>query len=132
MRSEVGLWIDQNETIFVTVLNGAETIRKIKSNVVYHKIQTNKKTKNNANLSQIEESNKQNFLYHLNQYYDGVISFIKDADSILIFGPGVAKKEFEKRLIKKELGENIVGIETVGKMTEKQISAKVRNYYLAN
>ena len=132
MKREVGLWIDQNETIFVTIINGTETIRRIKSNVVYHGIKPKSKKSNNANLSQIEETNKEKFLFHLNQYYDGIISFIKDADSILIFGPGIAKKEFEKRLINKELGDHILGVETVGKMTEKQISDKVRYYYLGH
>lgn len=132
MKKEVGLWIDQNETIFVTIIDEVETIRKIKSNVVYHEIQTNRKKKNNANLSQIEVTNKEKFLHHLNQYYDGVISFIKEADSILIFGPGVAKKEFKERLLIQELGDHIVGFETTGKMTEKQISSKVRYFYLAH
>lgn len=49
-----------------------------------------------------------------------------DGDSIQIFGPGEAKSELEKRLKSKELGERIIGVETVDKMTDRQIAAKVR------
>ena len=47
-----------------------------------------------------------------------------DAESILVFGPGEAKGEFEKRLAHKGLAGRVVGIETVDKMTEPQIAAK--------
>ena len=66
---------------------------------------------------------------HLNIYYDAVIASIRDAESILIFGPGDAKGELKKRLKRNNLGGRIVGIETVDKMTDRQIAAKVRKYF---
>jgi hypothetical protein len=59
-----------------------------------------------------------------------IVSFIRDADSIWIFGSGEAKVEFENRLKREELGGRIVGIETVDKMTDYQIAAKVRDHFL--
>ena len=44
-------------------------------------------------------------------------------------GPGEAKLELEKRLAHEELKQSIVGIETVDKMTDRQIAAKVRKYF---
>jgi stalled ribosome rescue protein Dom34 len=35
-------------------------------------------------------------------FYDAVIACIREADSILIFGPGEAKNELENRLEKKD------------------------------
>ncbi len=66
---------------------------------------------------------------YLNIYYDAVIASIRDAESILIFGPGDAKGELKKRLKRNNLGGRIVGIETVDKMTDRQIAAKVRKYF---
>ena len=63
-------------------------------------------------------------------YYDAVIACIRKAESILIFGPGEAKGELQKRLESNNLGERIVGIETVDKMTDRQIAAKVRQYFI--
>lgn len=59
-------------------------------------------------------------------------SHLRDAESILIFGPGEAKGEPKKRLVKNKLGGRIVGIETVDKMTDRQIAAKVRKYFQEN
>ena len=63
-------------------------------------------------------------------YYDSVVACIRDSDSILIFGPGEAKGELKKRLIRDKLGERIVQIETADKMTDRQVAAKVRKYFL--
>jgi len=48
------------------------------------------------------------------------------------FGPGEAKGELEKRLKKNALGKRIVGVETIDKMTDRQIAAKVRQYFQKN
>jgi hypothetical protein len=47
----------------------------------------------------------------------------------LIFGPGEAKGELTKRLERIDLSGRIVSVETVDKMTERQIAAKVRRYF---
>ena len=58
-----------------------------------------------------------------------MIASIRDAESILIFGPGEAKGELKKRLEGDKLGGRIVSIETVDKMTDRQITAKVRQHF---
>jgi hypothetical protein len=47
----------------------------------------------------------------------------------MIFGPGEAKGELKERLERHNLGGSIVGIETADKMTDRQIAAKVRQYF---
>ena len=66
----------------------------------------------------------------LKGYYEEVVSPIRAAESILIFGPGEAKGELKVRLEKDKLGGRVVGIETSDKMTDPQIVAKVRGHYL--
>jgi hypothetical protein len=76
-----------------------------------------------------DDSRQKTFTGHLNIYYNAVIAGIRDAESILIFGPGEAKGELQKRLKRNNLGGRIVGIKTVDKMTDRQIAAKVRQYF---
>jgi hypothetical protein len=76
-----------------------------------------------------DDSHEREFTGHLNIYYDAIIACIRDAEAILIFGPGEAKGELEKRLGSKELSGRIIGIETVDKMTDRQIAAKVRQRF---
>ena len=77
----------------------------------------------------LDDSREREFTGQLNIYYDAVIACIREADSILIFGPGEAKGELEKRLANKGLGARVVGIETVDKMTDRQIAAKGRKRF---
>ncbi|MEH1887835.1 MAG: hypothetical protein V7L19_31760 [Nostoc sp.] len=77
-----------------------------------------------------DDSLQRTFTGQLNIYYDAVIAYIRDAESILIFGPGEAKDELKKRLEENNLGRRVVGIETVDKMTDHQITAKIRQHYV--
>ena len=66
---------------------------------------------------------------NLVRYYDAIIGYIQDAESIRIFGPGEAKGELVKRLKDKKLRKRIVSIETTDNLTDPQIAAKVRQYF---
>jgi hypothetical protein len=76
-----------------------------------------------------DDSRQKAFTGHLNIYYDAVIAAMRDAESILIFGPGEAKGELRKRLERNNLDGRIVAVETVDKMTDRQIAAKVRQHF---
>jgi hypothetical protein len=76
-----------------------------------------------------EDMRDRQFGNRLSSYFDAVIAVIRDGDSIQIFGPGEAKGELEKRLESKELAGRIVSVETVDKMTDRQIAAKVRERF---
>jgi len=47
----------------------------------------------------------------------------------LIFVPGEAKGELEKRIVHEKVKVLIVEIETADKMTDRQIMTKVRKYF---
>jgi hypothetical protein len=51
-----------------------------------------------------------------------------DHRQTIVVGPGEAKGELERRLHKR-LGSRVVGIETVDKMTPRQIAARVRGHF---
>ena len=133
MSRDVGLWVDHRKAVIVTVENEVEMTREIRSNIEKH-VRFSNGSHSNANNqsagSTAEDLRDRQFGNHLDGYYDGIISFLRKADSIWIFGPGEAKVEIENRLKKENLGSRIVGIETVDKMTDHQITAKVRDYFL--
>jgi len=132
VRTRVGLWIDHRKAIVVAVTDKGEEIRLIISKVerqlrrfgdsplkgAYDKAQT-----------PARNSRQRTLTAHLNIYYDAVVACIRDAEAILIFGPGEAKRELKNRLKKGNLIGRIVGIETVDKMTDHQIAAKVRQHF---
>lgn len=127
MKNAAGLWIDHREAVIVFINNGAEEIRHVPSNLEKH---VRFSGGSRAEEGGGEDQQDRQYATHLNTYYDAVIGNIANAESILIFGPGEAKGEFEKRLVGKGLGGHVVGVETVDKMTDPQIAAKVRLRFL--
>ena len=87
------------------------------------------KSSNASEKSAGEDVRDRKFGNHLNSFYDDVIAYIRDADSIQIFGPGEAKGELEKRIAHEGVKARILATETVDKMTDRQVSAKVREQY---
>ncbi len=132
MRKKLGLWIDHRKAVVVAVTEKAEEIREIISEVEKQPRRSGDSPLKGAYESHqvpADDSRQRNFTGHLNIYYDAVIASIRDAESILIFGPGEAKDELKERLEENNLGGRIVGIETVDKMTERQIAAKIRQHF---
>ena len=132
MRTKVGLWIDHRKAIIVAVTDKGEEIALIISKVEKQLRRLgDSPLKGSYESSQVPASDRRQraLTGYLNVYYDAVIASIRDAESILIFGPGDAKGELKKRLKKDNLGGRIVCIETVDKMTDRQIAAKVRKYF---
>jgi len=132
MKKEVGLWIDHRETILVTIAGNTEELKPIRSGMEKHirySGASHSKTQLESHDDSAEDRRDKRFDNRLNNYYDEVISQLRDADSILIMGPGEAKVELEKRLVHQGLCDHIVGIETTDKMTSEQIIAKVHLYY---
>jgi hypothetical protein len=76
-----------------------------------------------------EDVRDRQFGNHLNSYYNAVVAILHDADTIQIFGPGEAKGELEKRIKRNGLKANILAIETMDKLTVRQIAAKVRECF---
>ncbi len=128
MKKQAGLWIDHRKAIVVLVTDAGEEIKKITSGMEKHVRFTGG---NGSQEGSQEDVRDRQFGNHLNSYYDQVIAVIRDADSIQIFGPGEAKGELEKRLESEGLKAHILVVETADKMTDHQISAKVRERFPA-
>ena len=132
MKTIAGLWIDHRKSVISRISDKGEETRVIESNVEKHAGRTDGVRSTTPYESQkvpADDIREREFTAHLHTYYDEVIGAIKDAESILIFGPGEAKGELKSRLERDHLGARIVAVETVDKMTDHQIAAKVREYY---
>jgi hypothetical protein len=135
MGTKVGLWIDHRKAMIVAVTDKGE-----EAGLIISKVEKQLRRSGDSPLKgpyepqqvPADDSRQRTLAGHLNIYYDAVIACIRDAESILIFGPGEAKGELQRRLKRNNLGGRIVSIETVDKMTDRRIAAKVRQYFLEN
>ena len=132
MGTKVGVWIDHRKAAIVAVTDTGEEI-----GLIISKVEKQLRRSGDSPLKgpyeplhvPADDSRQRTLTGHLNIYYDAVIASIRDAESILIFGPGEAKDELKVRLERHNLGGRIVGIEAVDKMTDRQIAAKVRRRF---
>jgi len=133
MKNEVGLWVDHRKAVIVMLEDKKETVQIILSNMEKHtrfSSGAHSDTPNDVNGSTAEDIRDRQFDLHLNKFYSELAFRIRESDSILIFGPGEAKVEFAAYLKHEKLGDKIAAVDTVDKMTDRQISAKVHDYFV--
>lgn len=132
MRTRVGLWIDHRKAVVVAITDKGEETRQIESNVEKQLRRSgDSPLKGPHDPMQVpaDDSRQKAFSRHLNTYYDAVVASIRDAESILIFGPGEAKDELKERIEKANFGGRVAGVETADRMTDRQIEARVRKHF---
>ncbi|MCK9281643.1 MAG: hypothetical protein M0P71_13540 [Melioribacteraceae bacterium] len=124
MKTNMGLWIDHRNAIIVSLTEDGEKTNRINSN-----IENDALTYGGTNNDSEDNIRDRRYTNFINKYYDEVIKFVQDAESIFVFGPGDAKNELKKRLENEIKNKQIIDIETVDNMTDNQIVAKVREYF---
>ena len=124
MKVNAGLWIDHKKAVIVIIKENGEETKKIESDSDKHV-----RFSGEAQKTTEEDISDRKYINQLNKYYDEVIASIQMADDVLIFGPGEAKIELKKRLEDKQIKKHIVNTETVDKLTDNQIAAKVRQHF---
>jgi len=142
MKRYVGIWVDRKKAVIVTRREPERsyeedeqiTVTEISSDTERKvRLAGGSRTRNRpwgpqevAVDSKIESRQKQ----QLKKYYHQIIEIIKDADKIMIMGPGEAKLELKKEIEKsKSLITKIAGVYTRDKMTANQVSAEVKSYF---
>lgn len=133
MKTKVGVWIDHKKAIIVTISDKGEGTEVIESDVEKQLRRSGDsplKGRHDPLSLPPEDRRARAYTGHLDIYYKEVIKRLHDAESVLIFGPGEAKGELKKQLEQSKLGGHIASVESADKMTDNQIAAKVRQYFL--
>lgn len=142
MKIFAGIWVDHKKAVIATIKRplrsheGEEetTLTKISSNVE-RKVRLSGGSRTGktpwgpqdiAVDGKIEARQKQ----QLKTFYHQIFEAVKDADKILIMGPGEAKHELKKEVEKlKSPTAKIVGLQTIDKVTDKQFTANVHLFF---
>jgi hypothetical protein len=126
MVKQAGLWIDHRKAVIVLITDAGEEIKEITSDIEKRVRFTGGTASEDGSTEDVRD---RQYGKRLNSYYERVIALVRQADSILIFGPGEAKGELKKRLESEGLKDHIQAIETVDKLTDHQIAARVREHF---
>ena len=132
MGGKAGVWIDHRGSVIVALTDGGEHITHIASNVEKHLERGGDSPLKGAYepLQVPPDDRRQMALTgDLNTYYDLVITAMRNYDHVLLLGPGEAKGELHKRLVKSKLNARVDAVETADKMADPQIAARVRAHF---
>jgi hypothetical protein len=132
MSKQIGLWIDHKKAVIVVLSERGKKLQEIESGVGKHvRFQgpPRPRTPYSAQYHQGDDQLDKQYMLYLKKYYRRVIIQVRDADSLLVLGPGEAKNEFKKQLIHEGLSQRLVGIQSADKLTNRQLEAKIQNYF---
>jgi hypothetical protein len=132
MKSVAGLWIDHRKAVIVTLSDKGAKIREVASHVEKQRGRIDGKrstTSFESQLVQADDRQQRGLTKRLNGFYNKVLSCVRDAKCVLIFGPGEAKCELRKLMEQNNRHEGAIILESADKMTNREIAARVRNCY---
>lgn len=132
MANKIGIWIDHRKAVIVSLQDEDEHIETLLSNVEKHAERAgDSPLKGRYEALQVPADDKRQraLTGHLNAFYDAVIAKAANAESVFILGPGEAKGELQRRIEHKHPGPRVAAVETADNLTDRQISAKVRQYF---
>jgi hypothetical protein len=127
-----GIWIDHRKAFVVTLSADGEDTKLILSRVEKHPERGGDsplRGRSEAHGVPADDRQQRALTGELNVYYDRVISTVRGYPKVFVFGPGEAKKELHNRVVKMKVGESVTAMEAADKMTDREIIAKVREYF---
>lgn len=129
----IGIWLDKEKAHIVSIENGNETMITVESGVENYRIHGGSGTRLKGGPQDVVQDSKylEREKHQLKAYFKELASEIKNADACVIFGPAETKDKFNKELMEKykNLSLKVQGVNVVGRMTDNQIKAWVRDFF---
>lgn len=129
MTRNIGLWIDHKQAYIIEYEEKKTQVIPSNLEPRIHSGGTRIGGMYNQGLDS-ELGYNDRYQHQLHEFYEKVISAVREAEHLFVMGPGEAKHEFEKALHKhKDLRGRLIKNETADKMTENQMTARVREFF---
>jgi len=128
----IGIWIDHRRAVIAELLPHGAQLTVVESGVEKHLQRGGDSPQHGryeARQVPADDSRQRALSGELNHYYDRVMAALPHLDGLYIFGPGEAKGELQRRLLKTDARTAAASIGTTDKLTERQIVAAVRKHF---
>jgi hypothetical protein len=158
MKKKVGIWVDTEKAVFISIDQKKRPI------AVHQIVQGKRKSKLPKELNELqavlsssiqtklripgdskefsrsgnqhystELKNSHKFQNEKKHYFRNILEGIKDADEVVIFGPSNIKKELENQIEKNpRLQTHLAGVQSADAMSDRQMVRWVENYFSSN
>lgn len=130
-----GIWLDREKAYIIRISDQATETEVVPSNLEFFHPKGGSRTRN-AKWGPQDVVQDSKYLdrnsHQLKRYFSELAGKLQDARSLVIFGPGNTGREFHKELLAhhKSLAGKVLGVYKADSLTENQIRALVRDYYL--
>ena len=129
-----GIWIDKEKAYLMIIEANEETFLKIESHLENYNVYGGSGSKTKWGPQDVVQDRKylEREKQQLKNYFKEIVLHLKDADSIVIFGPAETYLKFHKE-IKNEhrlIASKIKDVKNVDSMTLNQVKALIRDYFL--
>lgn len=128
MKMKMGVWIDYQQAVIVSLLGEKVGIKRIRSHADRHLRYIDPRT-DTADDDGADNAREIYLENHKQGYYDAVLQHLRTADAILIFGPSETKTDLQKRLLQHQMSGRIVGVQTIDNLSTREFVAKVQQQF---
>ena len=133
---KTGIWIDKDKALIVTLEKGKENFKTVVSNIEHFRPRGGSGTRSKGGPQDVVQDSKylEREKHQLKQYFDNIVSEVKDSEALVIFGPAETNEKLRKEIDQSytTLGSKIKAVEKADSMTDNQIKAWVRNFFTSN
>lgn len=132
---QIGIWIDKREAKIVSTENGDNPLKTIVSDIEDFNPHGGSGTKAKGGPQDVVQDSKylEREKHQFAEFFKTIIPSIKEANAVVIFGPAQSGQKFLKELEEKhqQLSGKIVSVEKADNMTDNQLKAWVKDFYLS-
>jgi stalled ribosome rescue protein Dom34 len=133
MTINAGVWIDHYKAVVILLTDEGQEVLQILSEDTHAvaRFPGAIGIKNSSTPNHFVGENKRQAkaTIHLYKYFDEVIECVRDAQAILILGPGQARGEFRRRIESQKLRGHIAELKTANNLPDQQIAEFVRQHF---
>lgn len=133
MEKQLGIWIDKEKAVLITLLKGNHSVKSIESDIVSKKRVPGEGKdfgKFGDQYVNDEKHTENKIKQQTVNYLQEIILEIKKVDEVVIFGPAEMKKELEKMVrSNNEIASLLLEVKTADNMTDNQMVAWVKEYF---
>ena len=132
----VGIWIDKKEAKIVSIEAENQRLDAIVSDIEDFHASGGSGTRLKGGPQDVVQDSKylEREKHQLAEFFKNIAICIKDADAIVIFGPAQTGEKLHKELLEKHslFHHKTITIEKADNMTDNQIIAWVKGYYISD
>ena len=129
----IGIWLDKEKAYVVTIENENETLERVPSNIEDYHIYGGSGTRFKGGPQDVVQDSKylEREKHQTKNYFKELVSRLKEADALAIFGPAETYEKFKKELEDsyQELNQKVKTVQRANSMTNNQVKALVRDFF---